>query len=302
MFSPAAIKFYLAEIICALEHLHSVGIAYRDLKPENILIQRSGHVTLTDFDLSRKLNRTVKIESEFDYNKSPGDDDELINSVKKGRKPHYLRRKNLARIFASSGTDGTGLKKTKSARVSPVTKRRPSFIECERSNSFVGTEEYVSPEVVRGEGHEFSVDWWALGVLAYEMLYGKTPFRGKNRKETFRNVLMKPPEFVGKRTVLMDLIESLLEKDPTKRLGYYRDAAEIKEHEFFNGLKWDLLTEVLRPPFVPGLDEVKVGGGFDVRDYFRNLRVQQLDIPSSPGWSMSSASCECQRSISLAEF
>ncbi|KAK2633687.1 hypothetical protein Ddye_032769 [Dipteronia dyeriana] len=60
VFSPAVIRFYLAEIVCALEHLHSIGIVYRDLKPENILVQQSGHVTLTDFDLSRNLAKKTE--------------------------------------------------------------------------------------------------------------------------------------------------------------------------------------------------------------------------------------------------
>ncbi|GAB4856063.1 hypothetical protein Ancab_024703 [Ancistrocladus abbreviatus] len=284
VFSAAVTRFYLAEIVCALEHLHNMGIVYRDLKPENVLIQQSGHVTLTDFDLSRRLTRKMGSETEFETR---------IPSTKQQN-----HSKKLTRIFAS-GSNVTGLKKVKSARVSPVSRRKMSFAAGERSNSFVGTEEYVAPEVVRGDGHEFAVDWWALGVLAYEMLYGKTPFRGNNRKETFQNVLLKGPEFMGKRTALMDLIERLLAKDPTKRLGYYRGASEIKEHEFFRGLKWDQLTEVLRPPFVPPMEEEFLGakltaGGFDVRDYFQKLRA-----PSSPLPSLSS---EFRRNMSLPEF
>lgn len=192
-----------------------------------------------------------------------------------------------------------GLKKAKSARVSPVSRRNPSLSD-ERSNSFVGTEEYVAPEVIRGDGHEFAVDWWALGVLSYEMLYGTTPFRGKNRKETFRKILMMQPEFIGKPNALTDLIAKLLEKDPTRRLGYRRGASEIKEHEFFRGLRWDLLTEVLRPPFLPCRDETELTeelsrGGIDIRDYF-----QKLKVPPSPLWSPSID--ECQRNVSLTEF
>lgn len=188
------------------------------------------------------------------------------------------------------------MKKAKSARVSPVSRRKLSFSNGEKSNSFVGTEEYVAPEVVRGDGHEFAVDWWALGILAYEMLYGTTPFKGSNRKETFRNVLLKTPEFIGKRTVLTDLIERLLEKDPTKRLGYVRGACEIREHEFFRGVRWDLLTEVVRPPFIPPRED---GGdltasGKDIADYLCSLKSPP-PFPASP-------SSEYQRNVSYGEF
>jgi protein-serine/threonine kinase len=58
-----------------------------------------------------------------------------------------------------------------------------------RTNSFVGTEEYIAPEVIKGCGHTSAVDWWTLGILVYEMLYGTTPFKGKNRNATFGNIL-----------------------------------------------------------------------------------------------------------------
>ena len=93
------------------------------------------------------------------------------------------------------------------------------------------------PEVVRDKGHDFVVDWWALGILAYGMMYGTMPFKGRNCKEMFWNVLMRSPEFIRKLSALTDLIEKLLEKDPTKRLGYMRGAEEIKEHEFFRGVR-----------------------------------------------------------------
>ncbi|KAF8396119.1 hypothetical protein HHK36_017731 [Tetracentron sinense] len=247
-FSSCVIRFYVAEIVCALEYLHRIDAGRRK------------------------------------------------------------RRRNLTRLI--SLVSDKGLKKAKSARVLPVSRRKPSFSNGERSNSFVGTEEYVSPEVVRGEGHEFAVDWWALGILTYEMMYGKTPFRGKNRKETFRNVLMKPPEFIGQRTALTDLIERLLEKDPTRRLGYNGGATEIKEHAFFRGLRWDLLTDVLRPPFLAlkeeePLTERITAGGTDIKEYFRNLRTQQSEesVPPSPLPStLPSPSSDCRRNLSLMEF
>ncbi|OEL38879.1 Phototropin-2 [Dichanthelium oligosanthes] len=73
----------------------------------------------------------------------------------------------------------------------------PSFVSdpATPSNSFVGTEEYIAPEVITGAPHTSAIDWWALGILLYEMLYGRTPFRGKNRKKTFYNILHKDLTF-----------------------------------------------------------------------------------------------------------
>jgi serine/threonine protein kinase len=290
VFSPAVIRFYLAEIVCALDHLHQMGIVYRDLKPENILIQHSGHVTLTDFDLSRTLTR--KTVRNLVPNAAASCNNlitvsEIEQQPQKKQQQHHIR--NLTRWWFVNDVQHkkNGLKKAKSARVSPVSRRKLSFNNGERSNSFVGTEEYVSPEVVRGDGHEFAVDWWALGILSFEMLYGTTPFVGKNRKETFRNVLAKKPEFIGKRNELTDLIERLLEKDPTQRLGYQRGACEIKEHVFFKGVRWDLLTEVLRPPFIPSRDDGELteratAAGVDIREYFKDLWAPPPSMPPSP--------------------
>ncbi|KAJ4978641.1 hypothetical protein NE237_009421 [Protea cynaroides] len=295
VFSPTIIRFYVAEIVCALEYLHRMNIVYRDLKPENVLIQQSGHIILTDFDLSR----TLKPRSAGPTHSSP-EPAVLEMSVAEGKSKH---RRNLT-WFISVVSEKGGLKKVKSARVSPVSRKRPSFTNGERANSFVGTEEYVSPEVIRADGHEFAVDWWALGILTYEMMCGRTPFRGRNRKETFRNVLTKPPEFVGKRTVLTDLIERLLEKDPRQRLGYSYGAVEIKRHPFFMGLRWDLLTEVLRPPYLTLKEEGETStdqmtrGGTDIREYFRNLKAPP-SIPPSP---LLSPSSERQEDVQLTEF
>ncbi|RWW49260.1 hypothetical protein BHE74_00044602 [Ensete ventricosum] len=266
-FSISAIRFYLSEIIAALAHLHSLRIAYRDLKPENVLLQSSGHITLTDFDLSRY------IPSRSSANLSPLRPPPPLPSDHNRR-----HRRSLARIFVF-GTGEDHLKKN--ARVSPLSRRRTSSSSTsgggdERSFSFVGTEEYVAPEVVRGDGHGFVVDWWALGILAYEMAYGRTPFRGRNRKETFRNVLTRPPQFSGqRRTDLTDLIERLLAKDPTQRLGHARGADEVKAHPFFAGVMWELLPEVSRPPFLAPVVDGEEGVGFDVRDYLRGVHQQQ---------------------------
>lgn len=138
----------------------------------------------------------------------------------------------------------------------------------------------MTSEMLRGEGHGFTVDWWAVGVLVYEMAYGRTLFNGKNRKETFQNVLLKDVEFAGdsrrRLPELTDLISRLLERDPRKRLGYQGGADEVRAHPFFAGVAWDMLDVVSRPPYIPppaddGDEVVGDGEDFSIREYFDKL-------------------------------
>nr|AML78812.1 putative LOV domain-containing protein [Arabis alpina] len=112
------------------------------------------------------------------------------------------------------------------------------------SNSFVGTEEYIAPEIITGAGHTSAVDWWALGILMYEMLYGYTPFRGKTRQKTFTNVLQKDLKFpasIPASLQVKQLIFRLLQRDPKKRLGCLEGANEVKNHPYFKGINWALI-------------------------------------------------------------
>nr|AML78428.1 putative LOV domain-containing protein [Flaveria kochiana] len=120
-----------------------------------------------------------------------------------------------------------------------------------QSNSFVGTEEYIAPEIITGAGHTSAIDWWAVGILIYEMLYGRTPFRGKNRQKTFANILHKDITFPSSIPVSLaarQLIHALLNRDPTARLGSNGGASEIKAHAFFRGINWPLIRCMSPPP------------------------------------------------------
>lgn len=123
------------------------------------------------------------------------------------------------------------------------------------TNSFVGTEEYLAPEVIVGRGYGSSVDWWSFGVLMYEMLYGITPFRGKSRQDTFDRIAkghVKFPEHphgqVSKEC--KSLIKKLLVCDPKRRLGYEHGAIEIKTHAFFVSINLQLIMN-MTPPIIP---------------------------------------------------
>lgn len=126
------------------------------------------------------------------------------------------------------------------------------------SRSCVGTHEYLAPEIVAGNGHGAGIDWWAFGVLIYELLYGTTPFKGGSKESTLRIIGSTrgvrfeggiEEEGIGEAK---DLIEGLLVKDPRRRLGCTRGAQDIKRHPFFDGVKWPLIRNY-RPPEVRGI-------------------------------------------------
>ncbi|KAL5562189.1 hypothetical protein UlMin_031936 [Ulmus minor] len=269
MFSDDIIRFYAAELVLALEYLHSLGIVYRDLKPDNIMIRENGHIMIVDFDLSTKLSPKTPPSSRTPNSVASPSPNSVI---KKKRFSPFLRLCNSGispydSIHASERSDN-----------SPLT---TDSVSSEKSNSFVGTEEYVAPEIVAGNGHDFAVDWWSLGVVLYEMLYATTPFRGSNRKETFYRILSKPPELTGETTPLRDLIRKLLEKDPKQRIN----VDEIKGHDFFRGIDWDYVAQITRPPYIPeNVDEGRDGiSNIDVESVVQGIFGSEEDDSNHVG-------------------
>ncbi|XP_059485343.1 ribosomal protein S6 kinase alpha-5-like isoform X2 [Neocloeon triangulifer] len=132
----------------------------------------------------------------------------------------------------------------------------------QRAYSFCGTIEYMAPEVVRGgsAGHDIAVDWWSVGVLTYELLTGASPFTVDGEKNTQpeiskRILKQEPPIPDNLSPATANFISRLLVKDPRKRLGGGpSDADELKQHPFFEGMDWELLSKKAIPaPFIPKL-------------------------------------------------
>ncbi|KAF8211295.1 Pkinase-domain-containing protein [Mycena galopus ATCC 62051] len=145
-----------------------------------------------------------------------------------------------------------------------------------RTNSFVGTEEYIAPEVIAAQGHTAAVDWWTLGILIYEMIYATTPFKGAERNDTFANIRDSPVHFKDNPKVSQagkDCVTRLLDKRERSRLGSKSGASEVKQHKWFAKINWGLLRNT-RPPIIPSLSN-----GQDAVN-FRNMKEShslQLD-------------------------
>ncbi|KAJ0970692.1 hypothetical protein J5N97_018651 [Dioscorea zingiberensis] len=256
-FSEYAARFYAAEVLLALEYLHMLGVVYRDLKPENVLVRDDGHIMLSDFDLSLRCAVSPTLIKTSSFNSDPSKRSgggafcvqpaciepssvciqpacfmpKLFNQKsKKARKPR-----------AEPGQQSTTL---------PELVAEPTTA---RSMSFVGTHEYLAPEIIKGEGHGSAVDWWTFGIFLHELLYGKTPFKGSGNRATLFNVVgqqLRFPEAPSTSYASRDLIRGLLVKEPQHRLGVKRGATEIKQHPFFEGVNWALIR-CSTPPEIP---------------------------------------------------
>ncbi|XP_017358000.1 myotonin-protein kinase isoform X1 [Cebus imitator] len=197
-------RFYLAEIVMAIDSVHRLGYVHRDIKPDNILLDRCGHIRLADFGSCLKLR-----------------------------------------------ADGTV-----------------------RSMVAVGTPDYLSPEILQAVGgrpgtgsYGPECDWWALGVFAYEMFYGQTPFYADSMAETYgkivhyREHLSLPLADEGVPEEARDLIQQLL-CPPETRLGR-GGAGDFRTHPFFFGLDWDGLRDSM-PPFTPDFEGATDTCNFDL--------------------------------------
>ncbi|KAK7919750.1 hypothetical protein WMY93_011034 [Mugilogobius chulae] len=176
-----------------------------------------------------------------------------------------------------------------------------------RANSFVGTAQYVSPELLTEKSACKSSDLWALGCIIYQLVAGLPPFRAGNEYLIFQKIIKLEYEFPEKFfPKAKDLVEKLLSLDPSKRLGCEEMGGygPLKQHPFFDSISWSdlhLQTPPKLTPYLPAMsedDEDCYGNYDDLLSQFSNMQV----APSSSSQSLSPhESTSPQRSSSNIE-
>ncbi|KAF9114299.1 hypothetical protein BGX27_011200 [Mortierella sp. AM989] len=283
-------KFYVAEMVLCIEEAHKLGYIHRDIKPDNFLFNKEGHIKLSDFGLATDFHwahDTAYYESQRRaLLRKTGIDIENTDTLKSRKKPNTSKAALAWNLDDDESAQSIGRPPNQSILTWRDRNRKKMAF------SVVGTNNYMAPEVLRGTGYDRGCDWWSLGVIMYEMLYGYPPFISKSRHTTrlkiinWRQTLRFPAKPKVSREV-QDLIEKLIcEKEfrlgrsppvnnSNKRWSTVSphlmqqqqqqlnqslnsqglgDASEIKNHPWFRGIDWASLR-TQQPPFRPALKD-----------------------------------------------
>jgi len=199
-------QFYFAELLLAVESLHNLDIVHRDLKPDNILMDARGHIRLTDFGLSEKQLKDLKITGG-----NSGKGSAKASPVQSKDSPKLKEPKFLKQL--SKGSDSSPKTDFKSLSVKRQSIMRKSINTTVQKDDkkvrIIGTPDYIAPEVINPDNKELMnfnkdkyndkvMDFWSLGVILYEFFCGYPCFRADTREEIFDNILNQniewPPE------------------------------------------------------------------------------------------------------------
>ena len=199
-------KFYIAEIVLALEYLHSLGIVHRDLKPDNLLLDANGHIKLTDFGLSetvraQKIKHENAIDDEEDVYTSPLNHGQ--NAEMSLEKSHFRARTNLILHGKAMEKRNDLMHKGNEQRSEEEDEKKDSvnhnstsgsnkFKGSRKNDRLIGTPDYMAPEIIKGISFDnYSIDWWSLGVMVFEFLVGGTPFNDDTRELIYDNIVKR---------------------------------------------------------------------------------------------------------------
>jgi len=245
-------RFLFAEMLLAVDALHQLGYIHRDLKPDNFMIDRNGHLKLIDFGLSKEAVS------------------EKLNTSRSMK-----RRQSSFRVGTWSKNNTTLTLQAPRSR----NKHRKVF-------SVVGSPEYMALEILNQEGYSNLVDYWSLGVILFEFMFGYTPFGADTVAGVFENVqnhknrVVRPPrdeddedsEEVSEEC--WDLITKLI-TPASQRIGK-TGIDEVKRHPWFADFDWDAIRE-MEPPFIPNLESENDTSYFPTEEPIAQAGLEELE-------------------------
>ncbi|KZF22375.1 kinase-like protein, partial [Xylona heveae TC161] len=252
-------KWYVAEMILCVEEAHRMKWIHRDIKPDNFLISASGHLKISDFGLA--------FDGHWAHDQS-----------------YYNNHRHSLVHRLGIEVQGDTIDREQDENILQYRNRTGKR---QLAKSIVGTSQYMAPEVIRGDPYDGRCDWWSIGIIIFECLFGYTPFCCDDRTETKYKILhhattLEFPESKDVSLEVVDLIRKILRErelrlsskkywpndwdrllpntgitpdqtsvqDYTGHYVFPDDAEDIKRHKFFKRWNWQN-QHLSHPPFVP---------------------------------------------------